>query len=857
MIIRGSCAAVALIGLIVITPTSSSARLIEATPASTNAQGAAPKTPSNPSGGTESPPQSTQSAGKGTAGTENDRPDAGKAGAPAKDSEKGEAQKKKEEPQVPVAIQWTTAILDKLLSWVLVALVFLLVFRARLEAFFDGVTNAMTDRGVTVEVAKVKIQVSERSQDLYEERGRRFSVSPFDLETDSYDGFASSLDLPAQVTFQVSDYAATWWSSHFPKEAEQAVAAAARTFGALNEKLKQASTLDAVKQELTDFALALEKARFIDAARLEDLVEKKPGIRAELVALATKVPSKEEKAILHATGVAYMQSSDWATARKLLEPIAWVSGQPGYLPAADAWLATKYQDDIAKARCPGSKTPPDAFLKALRSAADDVVNKATSILGAMPGSTDWPTPGNADYYYREVNKVLGTVASFRADYSESSKERKDYLQRALEACKACSHDIGGEKASPLDHNNLADTYRQLGSFDRSDYGRAHKEVHIALSDSPHNPTFVNTEASIFIDEGNLDRAFDILTATSPEQIEDESPDLVQYVDNQILAAKVISGTSRPRIVRLSRAADILEAAVRLLREKAARLEAEEVRLTAELNELLGFTYLGLPGYERSSVECYERLAPLWDLASTTTEVRWRRRLGGVRAYTWLARASRRDFDYGTAANQRQRGRKVINDNLEELDAFRLEKGQPTALLLRQARIKLDTAMALQGLAEESFHGGELADAKELLDKKDSILVAVRDFREDDTIGAKVRLAGALTGLLRGWLVFHGDPGTYDPAVLTEIEKNLLSARGQNAMLDCQVDLALGEAFLAAALAGKPADAPSNYRKAIGVLERAVGPEAPAALRADATRVLIDAYGQQSAVQRRTARLKST
>ena len=93
-------------------------------------------------------------------------------------------------------------------------------------------------------------------------------------------------------------------------------------------------------------------------------------------------------------------------------------------------------------------------------------------------------------------------------------------------------------------------------------------------------------------------------------------------------------------------------------------------------------------------------------------------------------------------------------------------------------------------------------------------------------------------------------------MLTDIERNLLAARGQGPVLDCQVDLALGEAFIAAALVGQVSDALANYRKAVIAFEFAVGREAPD-LRADATRALADAYARRGAVQRRAKQSKAT
>jgi tetratricopeptide (TPR) repeat protein len=766
------------------------------------------------------------------------------------DAKQADAKKddQKDESKSPVWLASTTAILDKLLSWVVVAILFLVLFRSKLEALFDSVIVAMSERGVTLEVAKVKIQVSERAHDLYEDRSARFSVSPFDLERDGRERFADAVEIPPQLTFQVSDYVAQWWASRN----KHLVAEADKQFEELKKKIGTVSGQAEAVKEVIPFARALEKARFIWAVRLKDLFEANRSVRDQLVDLAKTAPAgSDEKMVVHATGVAYAQSAVWSTARSLLEPIAWTSGRPGYLPAADVWLAAMYHDCIEKARKPASNSTPDGFVKELIRTADDVVAKAEFTLAEMAKSPWDPPNDNMAYYRREVNKLLGTVSSIRADYSAPT-ESEEHLQRALRAHRACAGTIGGEGPSPLDHNNLADTYRQLGRFDKSQYPMAHAEIEKALASCGDDPTFLNTESLIFIDEKRLIEALAVLTAV-PQKIATtlkNSQDLAQYLDNQILAAKIASRTDRPKTLRLCEAGDILEAALRFLDANATRLdESDALRLRAELYELLGFTYLGLDGYERRSVDCYESVARCSDAVSVSGEVRWRRRLGAVRAYTRLARIARRDFDYGTAIDQRKRGRKVFADNLDELAVLGVGVGQLQVSRLRHALIHLDTAMALQGLAEESFQGREFEDAKLMLDKKDAIVAALRDFRECDAVGPKIKLAWAHTGLLRGLLAVRGDPGTYEPAVLTDIEKNLVSARGHSGLLDCQIDLALGEAFLAASLSGRESDAVANWRKAIDALEMAVGREAPD-LRADATRALIDAYAKRPVVQRR-------
>ncbi len=788
--------------------------------------------------------------------TDSQAADKGKTDKDAKTKDQPKDQPKADAAQTPPWLSLATTLIDKVLSWMLVALIFIFMFRDRLDALMDGVISALGDRAVTFEVAQVKIQVSERTQDLSEDRGSRFSVSPMDLDPESYESVADTLDILPQDSFQVSDDAARWWYEHRAQGAADDLGVANQKFTALQNKIGKAVRLDDVKQELIDFSRALEAVRFIDAPRLKDLLEASTVIRDAIAAQAKAASlDAEGKMIVHAAGVAYLRVGMWSMARALLEPIAWANGQPAYLPAADAWLAALYRDAVEQARSPDTKAAPGAFIKAVLEAADNVVAKAQTVRGAMEKPGWSPTAANVPYYRRELYKVLGSIAGVHADYSEENKQQ--YLKLTLDAYSACVDEVGGEAASPLDHNNLADTYRQCGRFDQSLYAKAHSEVDIALVSSPDDPTFLNTKAMIFIDEKKLDEAATLLTRVAPaKSAKVSSQDIVQYLDNQILAAKVISGTQRPRVVRQSLAADILEAAVRFHQDRGASIEdrLDRDRLAADLHELLGFTYLGLQGYERRSVECYECVGRLFHTVHATAEVRWRRRLGTVRAHTWLARAARRKFDFGTAGDQRRRGRKVLNDNLDELGSWCADKGQSSAVARPQARVKLDTAMALQGLAEESFFGGELEYTKQLLDKKDGFLATLINFHDDPAIGDKVRLADALTGLLRGSLAFQSDPGTYLPAVLTDIEKNLLAARGQDPLLDCQADLALGEAFLTAALKGQASDALANYRKAVNAFEFAVGRNAPD-LRADATRALVDAYDRRGAVQLRAKQSK--
>jgi hypothetical protein len=860
-------------------PTAASAQTSKAT-------GGHAVAPNGSQGGQAGSSQPGQQTGADSGSKPDKETGAGSGSQPVKGS--GLTDKKAEEPP---ALQWTSTILDKVFSWVVVTVIFLLVFRKQLAKLIASLTDAVADRGVTLEVAKVKIQVSERAQQLNEDRGPRFSVSPLDLAKDPYNGFANTIEMPPQVTFQVSDYAARWWFDR-NSDKDKLNKALSAAIGVVESKIaatippKGTKRLQDVKTELVACATALEMVHFVDAPRFTKLIAEEDTIRRDLVDLAQSLTSDpDDLMMVHAAGVAYAQESKWADARQMLEPIAWIKvpkEKPGYLPAADAWLAAMYHDSMDAARKPPAA--PDTFIQTLLDTTKAVVGKAQLVRGEIDKSgLPRPVAHNKAYYIREIDKIIGTVASFRADYLESKTDKTSSLNCALIAYLECVAKVEGEDPSPLDYNNLADTYRQLAAFDESQFATAHTKIDAAMTldaatrpdKSSEDPTFLNTEAQIFIDEKKLPEAFRALTSVDAQAMikrNSSSQDWIQYLDNQILAAKVACSEEYPapaeakrasdkrhktsNVVRLSRGADVLEPALDLLMEPVTRItdDREQSRLEAELYELLGYVYLRLEGYAQESVASYQELVKIWEKVSATAEVQWRRRLVGMRAYTQRARVARRDFDYGTAANQRQRGREVIDNNTKEFDALSPKNAQPAGVRLRTERMKLDTAMALQGLAEESFHGGEIDCAKRLLDKKDSILADLGIYGDREKLGENFQLAEALTGLLRGWLVFRSDPGTYEQKVLTEIEKYLIRARGQNPTLDCQVDLILGEACLAAALNGSAADAAANYRKAITALEFAAGREAPE-LRGDSLRALTDAYAKSGVVQRRTKETK--
>ena len=66
---------------------------------------------------------------------------------PRTEDVKAKDQPKIDTTQSPPWLSLTTTLIDKVLSWMLVALIFIFMFRDRLAALMDGVISALGDRG--------------------------------------------------------------------------------------------------------------------------------------------------------------------------------------------------------------------------------------------------------------------------------------------------------------------------------------------------------------------------------------------------------------------------------------------------------------------------------------------------------------------------------------------------------------------------------------------------------------------------------------------------------------------------------------------------------------------------------------
>jgi hypothetical protein len=200
-----------------------------------------------------------------------------------------------------------------------------------------------------------------------------------------------------------------------------------------------------------------------------------------------------------------------------------------------------------------------------------------------------------------------------------------------------------------------------------------------------------------------------------------------------------------------------------------------------------------------------------------------------------------------------------------VNQFGLDIGVPVSRRSRHFRLRLDTVVAIQALAEESFCEGKRQAARDLLDQENTILLSLRTHLDTDAalqqslgnelaeIRAQVRLYEAQRCFLLGRILIRSDPSFSDAGLIGNVETNFNAARGINGDLECRIDLEFGEMLLAAALAGK-ADVNSLYSRAVTSLELATTRDAPV-LRAETIRALADAYAKRNAVLRKARESK--
>ena len=603
------------------------------------------------------------------------------------------------------------------IGWAIVALVLLLVFQCQLREILKTLATAMQDRGVTLDVLSVKVQIAERALDASEERVVLFSGWPLEIvEEASLDRPGALGEIVPQRKFPVTDTVAQYWKATHAAETNKLSEARDR----LEARCRGAHDFAGARSALVEFARALEVARFLDASILVDLLDRDPVLREGIRSLKPgDVPGAvDDYVILHAAGVAYAQRSRWASAIELLDKIAWKGETFSYVPAADTWLACAYHATLTALEQKHRDGDFEQVLPELSTEVKKLLTQGRGLASAMDSAETWRAlprlRANVGYYRREVLKSIGEIASILLDYAVAPEDKATYRQETEGALKRCCEEIAHEPPSPLDWNNLADVYRQQGR-----YAEAHETLDQA---GPQlDPAFQNTRALIFHGENKPLQGLLALQRYGEAQASAASDqDLAQYVENQILAAK-LAAAIEPRMSppHLAQAADLLEAVRQFVDGSEKRRRAVEDEQRAEIDALLGFTYLQLPGRETAAVEAFARLAARGYGAGAA--VRWRRRLGHARALTRLARSQRRAFSSEHGAQSRKDAAAVLTDSGNALKQFGLDTGVALARRDHHLRLHLDTAIAWQALAEETFSQGAWQTAREDRDQGGTIL----------------------------------------------------------------------------------------------------------------------------------------
>jgi tetratricopeptide (TPR) repeat protein len=768
-----------------------------------------------------------------------------------------------------------------LTSWAFVAIAALVVFYKPIIGLIEALAAAMPDGGINVDVGSVKVQIAERSFDTIEDRRVHFSITPFDPEPvpvaeqlsiffevsggPSPDGATTTVDFPSQLTFQVSDYIGGRWVTNHSAEKKQLE----KIRKALTNAVGAGVSLSSVRKEVVQFVRATEKCRSFEARWFAEFLEAHTQLRADIMALTPQdlTTNADDFLILHIAGIAYAQLGVWASGKQLLDKIALKDGKPWYLPSGDIWLACAYHNYIDKSAAADVKGKIDSYLQELCSETDQLLKTGMEFETATKDLGLWKTmpssQSNIGYYKREILKVIGNMAAIVGDYWDEPAKKESYFKLAERMLTESNKEFDGDPPSPLDRNNLADLYRQMGRYDE-----AHAQINEALREGAQSPdpAFVNTQAWIFWKQGEPVKALRALQQYSEAQAKAGDPqDVDQYLDNQILAAKLaVSVKNGPGPARFAQAAELLEEARRFFEaQDSKRLDEEGDRIRAEIDELLGFTYLALLDNELQAAEAFDRLQG-HDSAAPTV-VQWRRKLGHATALIRFARANRLSFSSTAALRQRDWAATFLADGEARLKAFSLRGSIPSRGRIRHFRLHLDTCSVIHELARETFHEGLVKAAQTILEREEAIIAELRQVLYDDvafkhslkisgsSIPSQIEAADAQLHFLLGRISLESNPGFNDAELLANAEKNFNAARGITPELECQIDLAMGRMFLSAAQTSREG-AEILYRRAVSSFERATTHNVPK-LQSVTLIELADAYARQPSLLRRKKKIQ--
>jgi tetratricopeptide (TPR) repeat protein len=743
-------------------------------------------------------------------------------------------------------------------NWLLALLLLFWWSPKLLEDLIAALVDIFRRRGFSVEFRGVRFEVAEAPIDAAE--AEPSSRSPFEIDPEPVvEGTAILHDLAPQIQFGVSDYVAQVWAKGSGRQAADEMRQAR---GRLERACAAATDGRALEPALVEFAYALERSRFLEAKQLLGLLKRYPRLGTLLAQIQARkdILSARNVLVLHGLGVAFAQDDEWADGQKTLEAVV----QHGYLPAADTWLSCLYNNFIRQSVI-STKVDFDAneffqwFYDELLPAAED--------LRARLDAADWSTfpPGDASnvgYYKREYWKTMGTILSMVAENLSSRERREQLFGDAERYLTSCTFPIDGEPASALDYSNLADLYRQVERYEE-----AHAALQVALSQPDgRDPIFYETRAMIFWKQQQPLRALLALQEyTEADARLGSDSDVAQYLENQMLAAKLASWVQDSGPPSLILATNILERAQRFLDEQAQRLDAmHAATLRCRIGDLLGYAYLQLPGSESRAVdvlECICELRPEDD----PPDASWRRTLNLARARVRLSRWLRRNHSAG-AAPQLERAQTLLATSEATLTDFPADVGEAWGRRSRHLRLQLDTLIVNQEMAEECFYQGELLRAQARLQGPIATLLTRLGASLED-----VRLRAAVNRDLKGvdatdrWTLYQArqlfflariearsDSSLKDPAGIERVQQRFHGARGWNKELDCCIDLELGQFLLTLALQGS-GDVVSWYHQAVRAFERALDSRQPAT-RDAALHALLSAYSQRAGVEQRQRQL---
>jgi hypothetical protein len=757
-------------------------------------------------------------------------------------------------------LQSIQQFISGVLSWAVVTVILLIVFRAQFTELLKSLISAIHDRGVQLDLGTVmKLQVTEPPIDSVEELPGA-SESPFDLPDDSSASDVAALrEIAPQLGFDISDSVGRYHKDDDHGRPALEMRAAREALRGLCETPRHTDV--ELRIALVGFARRFEAARFLEGRRFAEMLNEHAALRNMVNGLPTVDPVREADnfVVLMAVATAYAQEGrNWVGARAALERIALKDRGPWYLPAGALWTSCEYLAYLAT--IDGDFDPEAYFGK-----VDELAAVGTAFVEAIKAGP-WPHGLGAPhaYYIREALKGLGFVLSIAAEYAVDRTQRGDLLRRSEKLLEDCAQDMPSEAASAIDFNNLADLFRQVAVFTKpdkpdvaDDYYRKALDYSLRAIDR-RDPAFFHTRALIFYNQGRIGESLETLASYRAEEADQGDPqDLTQYIENQIFAAKLLwrAGTDGepPDWERLVWTLERAMAFVERRRNRWGVSQAD--RTIAEIHQMLGFAYLQWPGHESKAITAINHL---FDLEHVKIPVvsHTRSRLYRGQARTRWARTQRRQFTRGSAASARK---DAATDLMAAAGRIRpiIEKPQAGgAAEQRTWRLALDIAVALQSLADERFVAEERAAVRELTDEQGKILSCVRAARLDGTIVGddqrqvfeRLDHCQMRRSFLAARVAIASDPLIADDTLIHSASVSLNEARGLDADLDCHVDIVLGELLLNAARLGK-GDVAALYRAAVDCLERAIRHDAPTA-RTEATLALAAAYSARRSILRK-------